>query len=117
MVANRKRFMDMLPHGVQKKLKKLDAELENAGFRTITGLPAGMTQEMSDEANRQLRMNKHENDKDNEVDRLTRLTAHLGEMHQTIVTLIKHMEDRDVGVGTLDEKHLETLGKHMEDLR
>ena len=117
MAATRKRLMDELPHGVQKKLKKLDAELANAGFCPITGLPAGMTQEMFDEANRQFRMNKHEDDKDNEVDRLTRLTAHLGEMHQTIVTLIKQKEDRDVGVGTLDEEHLETLGKHMEDLR
>ena len=106
--------MDMLPHGLQKKLKKLDAELEKAGFCTIAGLPAGMTQEMFDEANRQLRMKRHEEDKDNELDRLT---AHLGEMRQTIWTLIKHMDDRDVGVGTLDEKHLETLGKHMEDLR
>ena len=81
MAAKRKRLMDMLPHGLQKKVKRLDAELENAGFCTITGLPVGMTQEMFDEANRQVRMNKQKEDKDNEPDRLT---AHLGETRQTI---------------------------------
>lgn len=111
MAAKRKRLMDELPHGVQKKIKKLDAELENAGFCTITGLPTGMTHEMFDEANGQFRMNKHKEDKDNELDRLT---DHLGEMRQTIVTLINYMGDLDVEVGTLVEEHLETLGKHMD---
>jgi hypothetical protein len=66
---------------------------------------------MFDEANRQFRMNRHEEDKDNELDRLT---DHLGEMRQTIVTLINYMGDLDVEVGTLVEEHLETLGKHMD---
>ncbi len=81
MAAKRKRLMDMLPHGVQKKLKRRDAELEKLGFCTITGLPVGVTQEMFDEANRQVRMNRQKEDKDNEPDRLT---AHLGETRQTI---------------------------------
>ena len=78
---NYKRLMDMLPHELQKKVKRRDAELEKLGFCTITGLPVGMTQEMFDEANRQVRMNKQKEDKDNEPDRLT---AHLGETRQTI---------------------------------
>jgi hypothetical protein len=113
LAAKRKRLMDELPHGVQKKIrKKLDAELENAGFCTITGLPTGMTHEMFDEANGQFRMNKHKEDKDDELDRLT---DHLVTIErQTIVTLINYMGDLDVEVGTLVEEHLETLGKHMD---
>ena len=81
MAAKRKRLMDELPHEVQKKIKRREAELEKLGFCTLTGLPVGMTQEMFDEANRQVRMNRQKEDKDNEPDRLT---AHLGETRQTI---------------------------------
>ena len=72
MAAKRKRYhnlMDELPHEVQKEVKRRDAELEKLGFCTLTGLPVGVTQEMFDEANRQVRMNRQNEDKDNELDR------------------------------------------------
>ena len=81
LAAKRKRLMDELPHEVQKKIKRQEAELEKLGFCPLTGLPVGVTQEMFDEANRQVRMNRQKEDKDNEPDRLT---AHLGETRQTI---------------------------------
>ena len=61
--------MDELPHEVQKKIKRQEAELEKLGFCPLTGLPVGVTQEMFDEANRQVRMNRQKEDKDNELDR------------------------------------------------
>ena len=61
--------MDELPHEVQKEVKRRDAELEKLGFCPLTGLPVGVTQEMFDEANRQVRMNRQKEDKDNELDR------------------------------------------------
>ena len=72
MAAKRKRYhnlMDELPHEVQKEVKRRDAELEKLGFCPLTGLPVGVTQEMFDEANRQVRMNRQKEDKDNELDR------------------------------------------------
>ena len=87
--------MDELPHEVQKKVKRREAELEKLGFCTLTGLPVGMTQEMFDEANRQVRMNRQKEDKDNELDRLTR-TRRINEWElSTMNTKDKDKEDKD----------------------